>query len=266
VKPRKVLFLGSNPTGTARLALDREVREIEHQLQLAKYRCFELVTHWTTEAGDLLQQLRRSTPIVVHFSGHGNHAGGRRTRHRGAHRDVELAQPNEGLVLHGRDASIHIVSYDIVKEMFGLAGSSVKLVILNACYTERLASALLAHVDCVVGIAGAIDDQAATEFSKGLYAALGHGATIEEAYRAGCLQIKCAGLPDARRPQLKVRAGIDASQIVLAATPRRRKSRSRRKPKLVIQRRGKPGQPGQGKPSTPRSSPSESWCQSRRRR
>jgi hypothetical protein len=36
-------------------------------------------------------------------------------------------------------------------ETFGAAGSSVKLVVLSACYSDVQAEALRSHVDCVVG-------------------------------------------------------------------------------------------------------------------
>lgn len=47
------------------------------------------------------------------------------------------------------------------------AGASVKLVVLNACFTAPIAEALLAHIDCVVGMSGAIHDDAARSLRAG---------------------------------------------------------------------------------------------------
>jgi hypothetical protein len=241
---RKALYLGANPPGTVSLGLDDEVRAIKQELRSARYRCFDLVAYWASEASDLIRELRASMPTIVHLSGHACKAGG----HGGAAgtpcRDVGVDHASGiagggGLVLHARDGSVHVVSYALVKKIFELAGSSARLVVLTACNTEPLASLLLEHIDCVIGIDGPISDRAALEFSKGLYAALGDGAAVAQAFEAGCLAIQCAGLPELARPMLKVRAGVDARHVVLAAIPRQRKPRTRRSPGPVARRPGK---------------------------
>ncbi len=98
-------------------------------------------------------------------------------------------------------------------------GASVRVVILSACYSEVHAEALLAHVDCVVGVGGAILDVAARSFAIGFYGGLGERESVAAAYRQGCAAIRLEGLPHADRPQLKVRAGVDAGRLVLAAGP-----------------------------------------------
>jgi CHAT domain-containing protein len=233
---RKALYLGANPPGTVSLGLDEEVRAILGELRSARYRCFDLVARWPGEASDLVRELREASPAIVHLSGHACKPGGRAGEPGTAYRDVQIdvldrtsgIEGEGGLVLHARDGSLHVVSYALVQQIFELAGSSVKLVILTACNTATLASLLIAHVDCAIGIDGPIGDRAALEFSKGLYAALGDGAAVDQAFLAGRLAIRCAGLPDADRPTLEVRDGVDASRVVLAVIPRRRKPRTRR--------------------------------------
>jgi hypothetical protein len=71
-KKHIILFLAANPIETAQLALDREARAIQKELESAGFRNrFELVTRWAVEPLDLLRELRRLRPTVVHFSGHG---------------------------------------------------------------------------------------------------------------------------------------------------------------------------------------------------
>jgi hypothetical protein len=243
---RRALYLGANPPGTVSLGLDEEVRAILQELRSARYRCFDLVARWPSEASDLVRELREASPAIVHLSGHACKPGGCAGEPGAAYRDVKVdvkvdrtsaLEGGGGLALHARDGSVHVVSYDLVREIFELAGSSVKLVVLTACNTEPLASLLLEHVDCAVGIDGPIGDRAALEFSKGLYAALGDGAAVDQAFLAGRLAIRCAGLPDAERPTLKVRDGVDASRVVLAVIPRRRKPRARRT--IVIRARSR---------------------------
>src|SRR6185295_8602809 len=73
-----ILFLAANPLGTDRLALDREARAIPVELERSGFRdSFELETRWAVEPLDLLRELRKLKPTVVHFSGHGGRGGDR---------------------------------------------------------------------------------------------------------------------------------------------------------------------------------------------
>jgi two-component system, cell cycle response regulator len=204
-----ILFLAANPTGTDRLALDREARAIQVELERSGFRdCFELVTRWAAEPLDLLRELRRLRPTVIHFSG------------RGSHGTAEAPEPADGrelgLYFQGSDGRAQLVSTQALGETFGAAGTSVKLVVLNACYSEVQAEALLAHVDCVVGVGGSIREDAARNFAIGFYGGLGERESVAVAYKQGRAAISLEGLRDDDRPQLKIRAGVDASQLVLA--------------------------------------------------
>jgi hypothetical protein len=221
------------------------MRTIRLELRGARHRCFELVSYWASEADDLIRELRDSRPVIVHLAGHGCKTDGRPLAgHGGTPRDVVVDHASDpecggGLALHARDGSIHIVSFELVRQIFELAGSSVRLVVVTACATEPLAGLLLAHVDCAISMDGPITDDTALAFSKGLYAAIGDGASVEQAFQAGCVAIRCAGLPGADRPRLKVRDGVDSSQIILAAVPRERRDSARRRPGPLPSRPGK---------------------------
>jgi len=217
-----VLFLAANPTDTDRLALDQEARAIQIELERSGHReQLELATRWATEPLDLLRELRRLKPTVVHFSGHGQRArGGSATTTR--HRDVggaELGDDGQqpGLVFQASDGRARLVSAAAIEQTFGAAGSSVKLVVLNACYSAQQAAALLAHVECVVGMAGSIRDDAARQFAVGFYGGLGEREPVAAAYRQGRAAMSLMGLGDGDLPQLSVRKGIDATQLVLTA-------------------------------------------------
>jgi hypothetical protein len=219
-----ILFLAANPIGTDRLALDREARAIQMELERSGFRDqFEIVTRWAAEPLDLLRELRKLKPTVVQFSGH----GGRRMA--GAHqpgqalrRDVAFGThggEQDGLFFQGPDGRAQVVSTAALAETFGAAGASVKLVVLNACYSAAQAEALIAHVDCVVGMGGSVDDDAARSFAIGFYGGLGERESVAAAYNQGRAAISLEGLRGGERPQLQVRVGVDATQLVLAADP-----------------------------------------------
>ncbi|HET7501739.1 MAG TPA: CHAT domain-containing protein [Kofleriaceae bacterium] len=220
-----ILFLAANPLDTDRLALDKEARAIQIELERSGHRDrFELATRWAVEPLDLLRELRRLKPTVVHFSGHGGASapGGPRTA-QAPTRDVVVgsgrdgAEPQGGLFFQGPDGRAKWVSAQALRDTFGAAGASVQVIVLNACYSASQAEALRAHVDCVVGMSSAILDDAARCFAIGFYGGLGERESVAAAYRQGCAAIGLQGLPDADRPQLAVRAGVDAEQLVLAA-------------------------------------------------
>jgi hypothetical protein len=221
-----ILFLAANPFGTDRLALDREARAIQVELERSGFRDrFEFVTRWAAEPLDLLRELRKLKPTVVHFSGHGTagppgHAPGAEPR-----RDVDIEPSHSrgdlrsGLFFQGPDGGAQLVSTEALEATFGAAGSSVQLVVLSACYSELNAQALLRHVGCVVGMRGTIADDAARSFAIGFYGGLGERESIAAAYEQGCAAIHLQGLGDHDRPKLAVRTGIDAAKLVLAADP-----------------------------------------------
>jgi len=197
-----ILFLAANPAGTDRLALDREAKAIQVELERSGYRDrFELVTRWAVEPLDLLREMRKLKPTVVHFSGHGGQSG---------------------LYFQSETSGAKLVSADALRDAFGAAGSSVKVVVLSSCYSASQADALLAHVDCVVGMSGAILDDAARNFAIGFYGGCGDQESVAAAFKQGCAAISLGGvgdLGDKDLPQLNTRPGVDASQLVLAPMP-----------------------------------------------
>jgi hypothetical protein len=200
-----ILFLAANPAGMDRLALDREARAIQVELERSGHRDrFAFVTRWAAEPLDLLRELRRLRPTVLHFKGHGERA----------------SEPARGLYFQSSDGSPRVVSSTAVRDAIAAAGSSVKLVVLSACYSEQQAQELLTGVDCVVGMSGATGDDAAQAFAIGFYGGLGEQESVAAAYRQGRAAIQLHGLDDAARPQLKVRDGVDPDRLVLAAGPR----------------------------------------------
>ena len=221
-KKQVILFLAANPSGTDRLALDREARSIHAELKRSGHRDqFEFVTRWAAEPLDLLREVRELKPTVVHFSGHGSArtTGSAESTHG---RDVDApSAPSggelHGLCFHGTAGDAQVVSPEAIAQTLGAVRASVKIVVLNACFTAPLADALLASVDCVVGMSGPIHDDAARSFAIGFYGGLGEHESVATAFEQGKAAINLEGLGDAERPQLKVRDGIDATQLVLAA-------------------------------------------------
>lgn len=218
-KKHPILMLSANPLLGHRLALDREARAIQSEIDRSRHRNrFELRTWWAVEALDLLAGLRMYSPSIVHFGGHGIQPMSVAPGDRPMRRDIEppgRGTRSAGLCFQRPDGSTEVVSPAALKDTFRAVGSSVQLVVLNACYSVHQARALSTHVDCVIGTRGTIQDDAAIHFAIGLYGGIAGGASIASAFRQGVAALRLKGLTD--RPRLLVRRGVDPCTVVLAA-------------------------------------------------
>jgi acyl carrier protein phosphodiesterase len=183
-EPIKILFLASNPTDTQHLRLDKEVKCIkESLLKKSEYRDrFEFVEDSAVSISDLQEHLLRHRPHIVHFSGHG-------------------AESSE-VILEGPDGNSTTASVEALAMLFYLLKKNIRCVVLNLCFSAPQADAIAEHIDCVVGMAKEIGDDAAIHFAQAFYRAIGYGESVEKAFELGKLETDLHGLDDAQVPQL----------------------------------------------------------------
>ncbi|MGK7896944.1 MAG: SUMF1/EgtB/PvdO family nonheme iron enzyme [Xenococcus sp. (in: cyanobacteria)] len=161
----KILFLAANPSSTTQLKLGEEVRRIEEGLESSKLRDeFELVQRWAVRSTDIRRALLKENPDIVHFSGHGKGQAGLVIVD-----EAEQAKPATGEALVG---------------LFSLF-PQIRCVLLNACYAEAQAQAIVKEIDYVIGMSNTILDDAAIAFTTGFYDGLGYGRSIEDAFKLG---------------------------------------------------------------------------------
>jgi uncharacterized protein YjbI with pentapeptide repeats len=183
---KTILILASNPRTTASLRLDEEVREIDAGLQRAKKReLFDLKQRWAVRVQDVYQSLLDFNPSIVHFSGHGS--------------------GDEGLVLEDETGNVRLVETVALAGLFEVFANRIECVVLNACYSERQASAIAQHIPYVIGMSKEIGDKAAIKFATGFYSALGSGECVEFAYKLGCSVVQLDGIAEHLTPVLKKR-------------------------------------------------------------
>jgi hypothetical protein len=220
-----ILFLAANPNSTDRLALDREARSIQSELERSGARdSFEFCTRWTAEPLDLLRELRKLRPTIVHFCGHGSSGVTGEQWSSDPSRDVapphvhvdHHSSERDAVYFHGPDGRARPVSPEALAAAFGAAGKSIRVVVLNACYTKKLAEVLTEHVDCVIGTPGSVRDEVARSFAIALYGGLMEGESVKAACRQGKVAISLEALGGSDSPQLVVRAGFDPDSIFVA--------------------------------------------------
>lgn len=184
-----ILFLAANPAGTAPLALDQECAAIERELKLTPGRDdFELRSKWAVTVDDLMRHLLDLQPTIVHFSGHGDATG---------------------LVLVGDDGRPQPVAPAALTAMLRTTVATVRLAVLNACYSDAQAEALRDAVGCAIGMKGTISGEAARAFAVGFYRALGHRRSVRNAYEQAEATLAGKGLSAQAEPRCLVRPGVD---------------------------------------------------------
>lgn len=179
---KSILLVAANPKGTSSLRLQEEEREIKERLRLAGYGKVPINSTGATRPRDIQQAMLDFKPQIVHFSGHG--AG------------------QDGLVFEDAVGQERLVSSEALANLFKLFSKRVECILLNACYSESQAKAIVKYIDYVIGMSQDIGDRAAIEFSIGFYTALGAGESIEFAYEMGCNAIELEGIPEQLIPVL----------------------------------------------------------------
>ena len=142
---KKILILTSNPRND--LKLDREIKDLKNVIKRSKNQSqfeteFELEVH-SEELQDLLLE---HEPRIVHFCGYGT--------------------GDEGLVLENQTGQKQVISTEALSN-FELFENQVECAILNACYSEVQAKAIVRHINYVVGMSHEIRDDAAIAFATG---------------------------------------------------------------------------------------------------
>src|SRR5260370_14497596 len=167
-----VLLVFSNPHGTDPLRLQTEERAIRESVALSQNRKnIALTTCPAATIHDLSRALLNGTFHVIQISGHGS---------------------GSGLVLENEQGGQYLVHEPTLAELFQEYSSSIQCVILNACYSISQGSLISLGIPYTIAMEVSLNDNAAIEFSRGFYDALGAGRSVEFAFREGRRRIKFA--------------------------------------------------------------------------
>ncbi|MEH1844105.1 MAG: TIR domain-containing protein [Nostoc sp.] len=199
---KKILILAANPKNTPPLRLDQELRDIEEGLRRAQKRDqFSLEQKLAVRPRDIQRALLDIKPQIIHFSGHG--------------------KGEEGLVFEDEIGQSKLVSGFAIAGLFKLFANQIECVVLNGCYSEEQAKAIVQDINYVIGMRKAIGDRAAVEFAVGFYDALGAGESVEFAYNLGCAAIQLAGIEEHLTPVLlkKPQIADSVAQKILTLEP-----------------------------------------------
>jgi hypothetical protein len=168
-----VLVIFANPRGTSQLNLGREDRIIREAIQLSRNReKISIDIKHAATIHDLRRSLLEKDYSIVHISGHGT---------------------GTGLVLEDELGGKFVVPQSGLASLFGAyakPNGNLDCVILNACYSINQGTLISLNTPFTIAMEDAISDDAAIEFSRGFYDAVGANKSIDFAYKEGCRNVK----------------------------------------------------------------------------
>lgn len=217
----KILFLAANPTNTGQLRLGQEHREVEQSFRESSLReKFELTERFAVTAKSLFTALLDESPAIVHFSGHGemmrddsspdsssSEKGFRSVMAVLNEEDTDMEGYTGGIVVEDNSGKAKLVKADALAGLFGNI-TGIKCVVLNACYSESQAKAILEEVPYVIGMNTAVPDKTAIMFATGFYRALGNGKGYDNAFNLAKSLLEIEGMKGADIPVIHVNQSL----------------------------------------------------------
>jgi len=185
--PVKLLFVAANGFGDNEGPFRRELdtlRTVLSQSEVSKD--VTIIPRSGAKRFDLIQDLARESPTIVHFSVHARKGG---------------------IFLQGNEGGVESVSGDVLRSIFRASNDrssealgrtprpQVRVAVLAGCNTLDEAQAVSSVVDIVVGTKAPIGEGAAQEFAALFYSLACSGISIGNAF-----DMAVSGLSDAHRP------------------------------------------------------------------
>ncbi len=186
--PTRLLFAYSTPLNASPLRLGTEEKQIKEALRAITDRDkIHIDTIPAVELKDFSNAFNRYRPNILHISSHGN---------------------QEHIALENEKGQAMIVDGDILINIVKIAGKQLKIVVLNACESSKMAASLTDVVDIAIGMNVSIGDDAARAFAVQLYSSIGENIPIGLAFEQARFAISANGISEADTPVLHYKKGI----------------------------------------------------------
>ena len=166
---RKILLLSANPQKTESKHRRKEVEEIENALNratVARLRdgkgdpIFDpLLDKPYVKASDLSQALSTIEPYIIYISGREKGIGNLIFENYSENKETK--NPNQ-----------------LLGELFQLLSTNTQCVILNGCYLEDQAMAIVRHIDYLIAISQDLEEKISISFLVEFYYHLGLGLRV----------------------------------------------------------------------------------------
>lgn len=202
----RILFLAANPMDTPPLQLKEEYARLEEYFKRKDVK-LGIVPEWSIAPDQLIHIILEHRPRIIHFSGHGI-AGRNQLKPEGSRVLMEREERSGGgIVMCDASGRQKIVKPEAIEKLFKQFAEhfGLEVVVLNACHTATQAKAINKHVDYVIGMNAAIQDDDAIAFSSTFYAALARKDNVPMAFELALLQLELNDSSGSLIPELYIK-------------------------------------------------------------
>lgn len=190
----RVLVASASPNDFPILRVDVEIREIKQAVKAARFRDnVQIEVETAVLADEFANCLRDHAPQILHFSGYHSDRGG-----------IVLMDGNDQSKPIPRLALRHVL----------LGQTSLRMVVLNTCFSLEDADVLTRNIDFVIGVKAAFDDKCSIQFAKCFYGAIANGHTVQSAFDQAITPL-IGTVPQKSIPQLRFNNKVNPSDVVL---------------------------------------------------
>ncbi len=189
-----LLILASNPEDQDQLNYGKEYREIRERIKLAPegYR-INIQLRPAVRSRDILDAINETQPDFVHFTGHGS---------------------QKYLAIQNQSGMTVPLEVSTLKSLLNSSHPKIKLMLLSACDSEKIAEELTEVVDICIGMKDSIGDEDAIVFASQFYSSLAFVKSVDLAYKQGITAIRAEGLDDYDSPKLFSANGVDTALVI----------------------------------------------------
>ena len=188
----RLLLAYASPLDEKALRMGAEEKQIKESLLAITDRSAIVVeTIPAVELGDFSNAFNRFKPNILHISAHGNE-------------DLVVLEDNNGNSVKVDEA--------LLTSLVSLAEQKLKIVVLSACNSFKLAEKLTKVVDIAIGMNASIGDSAARTFAVQFYSSIGEGMAIGTSFRQAKFAITANGINESDIPVIFTKKGINQDQ------------------------------------------------------
>ncbi|GEM_PF-2032931 len=142
-------MFASDPADGKKLNIPGEVKAIESAINDSPLRASaELKVVWNTGYEDILFEICRYHPRIVHFSGRST---------------------NHGLILHGGNSKSRLLDFGRFAKILNAVKEEVELLFLNSCFSSARSKTIVNEIEHLISLNGYADDKAAVMFPGFFY-------------------------------------------------------------------------------------------------
>ena len=189
----RILLLTTDSLDQFYMRSGEEHRIIENRVYAGSHRDqFEVVVRPAMKMSDLIEELLRYDPQVVHLIADG--------------------RAGEGILLEDDRAEARAVGAQEMADLIRRPNGKIRLLFLSVCHTQEHARVISQDIDYVIGMRGEAEEETALALARHFYQALAYGKTVEDAFNIAINQLKAGKYTGADVPVLSINPGVNTSR------------------------------------------------------